>query len=81
MTNGSAEITVRNNGTPIPPDRRPHIFERFYRARSDARISGSGLGLSIANELAKAHGGGIELIRSDEQWTEFRFKIPVNQAA
>jgi signal transduction histidine kinase len=74
--NGKAEVTVKNNGEPIPPERVPHIFERFYRGRTDARIPGQGLGLNIACELAKAHGGGIELVRSDREWTEFRLWIP-----
>jgi signal transduction histidine kinase len=73
---GKAEVTVRNNGEPIPPERAPHIFERFYRARSDGRISGQGLGLTIACELAKAHGGELELVRSDREWTEFRLSLP-----
>jgi len=76
VTNGEAEVTVRNNGEPIPPDRAPHIFERFYRARSDGRIPGQGLGLSIAGELAKAHGGELKLVRSDSEWTEFRLRLP-----
>lgn len=75
-SNGEAEVTVKNNGDPIPPERAPHIFERFYRARADARIFGQGLGLSIAAELAKAHGGRLELVRSDREWTEFRLKLP-----
>ncbi|HSP44972.1 MAG TPA: ATP-binding protein [Chthoniobacterales bacterium] len=73
---GKAEVTVRNNGEPIPPERAPHIFERFYRARSDGRIFGQGLGLSIACELAKAHGGELDLVRSDREWTEFRLLLP-----
>jgi signal transduction histidine kinase len=73
---GEAEVTVKNNGEPIPPERAPHIFERFYRARSDGRISGQGLGLSVACELAKAHGGNLELVRSDKEWTEFRLSLP-----
>ena len=75
-TNGTAEVTVKNNGEPIPPERAPHIFERFYRARSDGRISGHGLGLSIASELTKAHGGELDLVRSDSEWTEFRLRLP-----
>jgi signal transduction histidine kinase len=74
--NGDAEVTVRNNGEPIPAERAPHIFERFYRARPDARTPGQGLGLTIAGELAKAHGGRLELIRSDREWTEFRLTLP-----
>ena len=74
--NDVAEITIKNNGEPIPPERAPHIFERFYRARSDGRIPGQGLGLSIACELAKAHGGKLELVRSDKEWTEFLLTLP-----
>lgn len=73
---GEAEVTVRNNGEPIPRERAPHIFERFYRVRADARIPGPGLGLAIASELAKAHGGRLELVRSDREWTEFRLSLP-----
>jgi signal transduction histidine kinase len=75
-TNGEAEVTVKNNGEPIPPERAPDIFKRFYRARSDGRIPGQGLGLSIAGELAKAHGGELKLVRSDGEWTEFRLRLP-----
>lgn len=75
---GKAEVIVRNNGDPIPPDRAPHIFERFYRGRSDARIPGQGLGLSMANELAKAHDGQLELVRSDDEWTELRLSLPIS---
>jgi signal transduction histidine kinase len=73
---GQAEVTVRNHGEPIPPERAPHIFERFYRGRADARISGQGLGLSVACELAKAHDGRLELVRSDREWTEFQLSLP-----
>jgi signal transduction histidine kinase len=78
-SNGDAEVTVKNNGEPIPPERAPHIFERFYRGRADARIPGQGLGLTIACELAKAHGGSLELVRSDREWTEFRLSLPLGK--
>lgn len=74
--NGLVEVTVRNNGIPIPADRVRHIFDRFYRARPDARVSGSGLGLSVARELARALGGELELTRSDAEWTEFALRLP-----
>jgi len=74
--NGEIELTVRNNGEPIPIERAPHIFERFYRAQRDSGTPGPGLGLSIASELTKAHDGCLELVRSDTQWTEFRLRLP-----
>jgi signal transduction histidine kinase len=75
-TNGEVEVMVKNNGEPIPRELAPQIFERFYRARSDGRIPGQGLGLSIAGELARAHGGELKLVRSDSDWTEFRLRLP-----
>jgi len=80
-TNGTVEVMVKNNGEPIPAEQAPHIFERFYRARADGRIPGHGLGLSIACELARAHGGELELVRSDNEWTEFRLRLPRNDTA
>jgi signal transduction histidine kinase len=74
--NGDVEVTLKNNGEPISAERAPHIFERFYRARPDGRIHGHGLGLSIACELTKAHGGELELVRSDKEWTEFLLRLP-----
>ena len=73
---GVVEVNIKNNGAPVPSDRASHIFDRFYRARPDARIAGHGLGLSVACELAKAHGGDLELTRSDAEWTEFRLRLP-----
>jgi len=75
---GEAKVIVKNNGEPIPPERAPHIFERFYRGQTDARIPGQGLGLAVASELAQAHGGQLNLVSSDRQWTEFRLLLPVH---
>jgi two-component system heavy metal sensor histidine kinase CusS len=73
---GQVELAVANKGEPIPKERADQIFERFYRARSNQRAPGQGLGLSIARELAIAHGGQLSLARSDPDWTEFRLTLP-----
>jgi len=73
---GQVELAVANKGEPIPKERVGQIFERFYRARSEQRAPGQGLGLSIARELAIAHGGELSLVRSDPEWTEFRLTLP-----
>jgi signal transduction histidine kinase len=74
--NGTVEITIGNTGDGIPKDRTGQLFERFYRVRGGERVPGHGLGLSTARELARAHGGDVELVRSDDSWTEMRVRLP-----
>jgi signal transduction histidine kinase len=58
--NGSALLTVEDDGPGIPASEVPHVFERFYRVPGSG-ASGSGLGLAIARELAGVMGGSVEL--------------------
>jgi signal transduction histidine kinase len=74
--NGAVELSVGNSGEGIPSERVPHLFERFYRVRGDERVGGSGLGLSTARELARAHGGEVSLLRADATWTELNVRLP-----
>jgi signal transduction histidine kinase len=74
--NGSVLVTVANNGRPIPQEHRERLFERFNRAGQGENIKGHGLGLNIARELARAHGGDLRLARSDADWTEFELRLP-----
>ena len=58
-----AIVRVRDTGIGIPESARAHVFDRFYRvdkARSRAK-GGTGLGLSLVNDIVKAHGGYITL--------------------
>jgi signal transduction histidine kinase len=78
-------IVVSDTGAGIPPEAQAHIFERFYRvdkARSRAEASevggGAGLGLSIAKWTAEAHGGSLELERSDTTGSTFVVSLPVD---
>ncbi len=64
-------LTVRNTGRPISAVGRAHIFERFHRGSIGENVPGYGLGLNLARELARLHGGDLRLLRSDEEWTEF----------
>ncbi|HEX4681262.1 MAG TPA: ATP-binding protein, partial [Gemmatimonadaceae bacterium] len=80
---GFYRIEVENTGPPIPPEVGATLFERFVRgdaARShdaDLLTSGAGLGLSIARWIAQAHGGTLELARSDEGGTLFVLRLPL----
>ncbi len=57
------EIEVRDNGSGIPAEHVPRVFERFYRVDPGrARtVGGSGLGLAIVKHLVEAHGGRVDL--------------------
>ncbi len=71
------EVTVTDTGREVSPHHLEHIFERFYRA-DDARTAeegGAGLGLAIAREIARAHGGDI-YAASAQGVTSFTVWIP-----
>jgi two-component system, OmpR family, heavy metal sensor histidine kinase CusS len=76
---GQAVFTIANTGRPIPKEDHDRVFDRFYRAdKSRSReIEGSGLGLSLAREIVRAHGGDLVLQKSDDQATAFALTLPV----
>ena len=55
----AAVITVADDGAGIDSDHLPHIFERFYRVAPEGRAGGTGIGLTIARSIARAHGGDL----------------------
>jgi signal transduction histidine kinase len=61
LQNGMVRITVADQGPGIDEDERATIFEPFFRSKSAAKGDGSGLGLSIAREIARAHDGELVL--------------------
>ncbi len=65
------ELVVANTGRPIPASAQMHIFERFHRGAVGENVPGYGLGLNLARELARLHGGDLRLLRSADDWTEF----------
>ena len=69
------EIAVHNEGAAIPEGDRERIFDPFRRAAPEGR-KGLGLGLYIAREIARAHGGELSLDSSAEQGTTFRVLLP-----
>ncbi|WP_327047754.1 HAMP domain-containing histidine kinase [Microbispora sp. NBC_01189] len=75
---GSAVLTVTDDGEGIAPDQREVVFHRFVRlAASRARdADGSGLGLPIARQIAEAHGGTL-VIEDSERGARFVLRIPI----
>ena len=64
-------LKIGNTGQPIASAAQKQIFERFRRASVDGAVAGHGLGLNLARELARLHGGDLKLIQSENDWTEF----------
>ncbi|MGN7292501.1 GAF domain-containing sensor histidine kinase [Rhizobium sp. SAFR-030] len=74
MVNGEIEVSVSNGGRPIPADQIEMLFHPFRRGDAKSGVQGLGLGLYIASEIAKAHGGRID-VRSDDAETCFTFRM------
>lgn len=78
--NGTGILTVSDNGTGIPLEDLPHIFERFYRVdKSRSRAQGrTGLGLAISKAIVDAHGGALEVDSKLGAGSQFHLKLPIN---
>lgn len=72
----SFELYVTNAGEPIADEVREHLFQPFYRGSVRPSKQGLGLGLYIASEIAKAHGGSLD-VASTEKETRFTFVMPL----
>jgi signal transduction histidine kinase len=75
---GSYQVTVRDTGPGIPAESLPYVFERFYRAdkaRSRAE-GGTGLGLTIARQLARLHSGDLTVANHPQGGAVFTLSLP-----
>jgi signal transduction histidine kinase/HAMP domain-containing protein len=73
-----ARLVVQDGGPGIPPAERTRIFERFERGDASAtRASGLGLGLFIAKEIVRGHGGSIRLESPEGSGARFVVELPV----
>lgn len=77
---GLFELWVENQGTPIPADVMPGLFEPFSQKSEGHPQVGLGLGLYIASEIAKAHGGELSALSTSEK-TRFTMKVPIGHDA
>ncbi|MFE4021188.1 sensor histidine kinase [Streptomyces sp. NPDC059101] len=74
---GTLHLTVRDHGPGIAPDDLPHVFDRFYRAQAARALPGSGLGLAMARQIARAHGAELTAERAPGGGALFRLRMPV----
>jgi two-component system phosphate regulon sensor histidine kinase PhoR len=72
--------SVQDTGEGIPPDDVPYIFDKLYRARraKGRPVEGSGLGLTIVQQIIRAHGGDITVRSELGKGSAFIFNVPVN---
>jgi heavy metal sensor kinase len=74
--NQGVQIAVTDTGIGISREDLPHIFERFYRCDPSRSQSGTGLGLSFARTVARAHGGDISVQSTPDQGSTFTVTLP-----
>lgn len=74
---GSAVITVSDNGIGVSSENLPHIFDRFFRADAARDRTGTGLGLSIAQWIVHLHGGTIRAESEENAGTRFIINLPM----
>lgn len=73
-------LSVRDWGPGIATEDLPHIFERFYKQRSEANKNGTGLGLAIAKQIADRHNASIEVKNKPDTGAEFVLTYNVSEA-
>ena len=74
--NSEVRFTVADTGPGIPPEHLDHVFDRYWQAKSTAKL-GAGLGLSIAKGIVEAHGGRIWVESPPQSGAQFNFTLPV----
>jgi two-component system sensor histidine kinase BaeS len=81
QADGQARLQVSDTGPGIPPDDQPHVFDRWWRSTQAAQTRGSGIGLAVAAELARAHHGSIEVASEPGQGSQFTLILPLGTGA
>ncbi len=73
--NGWIRVVISDNGCGIPAEHLPNVKKKFYKANQTVR--GSGIGLALADEIMKLHGGGLEIESHENVGTAVTITIPV----
>jgi heavy metal sensor kinase len=72
-------VSIEDQGPGISSADQPHIFKRFYQADRARRDGGFGLGLSLAQSIARAHGTTIDLVSAEGAGSTFSFRLPLSE--
>ena len=77
----SVQLSVTDTGTGIPEEELPRIFERFHRVESSRgrTFEGTGIGLALVRELARLHGGAVDVSSSLDIGSTFTVTIPLGK--
>jgi signal transduction histidine kinase len=76
LEHDEVRFTVADTGPGIPPEHLDHVFDRYWQAKSTAKL-GAGLGLSIAKGIVEAHGGRIWVESPPGSGAQFNFTLPL----
>ena len=78
----TVDIAIQDTGVGIPIDELPHVFERFHQVKGTVRrtIEGTGIGLSLVQELVKLHGGTISVASTLGKGSTFTISLPLGAA-
>ena len=74
--NGAMDVIVHNSGSTIPEPEQERVVERFYRGTQARHIPGTGMGLAIVQQIARAHGGTLTISSSPDAGTTFTLSLP-----
>jgi two-component system sensor histidine kinase BaeS len=80
VADGAAVLAVTDTGRGIAAEELPRVFDRFWRGRGTGAISGSGIGLTIAAELARAHDGQLTAASTEGEGTTMTLRLPRAEA-
>lgn len=79
-TTDSLCIEVSDDGSGMPADQLPHVFNKYFQIGEQARSKGAGLGLTIAHDIIEEHGGSISVTSEEGAGTTFLVTLPTAPA-
>jgi len=80
-SDSEALVSVSDQGVGVPPEDLPHVFDRYYRAKTGKqKADGLGLGLYISRMIVEAHGGRVWAESEEGKGSTFHFSLPASPA-